>query len=283
MLSHVNSMRCWVIAAFVLLVGLFTPAYAVTIVIEPVFRTVPGTGGDPENNVIGFTLPPGAFVNPGADGIGPPDPERFWEGDFIGANMPGESFYYPAGFPADPFLQSVLRFYNNTDETTGGPGFTISGFVLSIIGQAFEPLPFQFDFLFPDGPCGPDGEGGEVCFDPDLSFIFGDVDGDGIGFGPQADGFSMGDPIFGSVSVSEDGQTITYSDGEIPLGGRFTDIFLVKVLDDDGMEIPFMELPEDFFALAAIDSSFTGREVPIPAAWVLMLAGLIGMRIVGRK
>ena len=85
-------------------------------------------------------------------------------------------------------------------------------------------------------------------FPPD----WGDVNGDG----------SVGSSdIFGSITLSPDMKTIFFSDGLIPVGGRFTDF-------NDAM----ITAGESAF-LAGIDASFTGTAVPEPATLILMSAG----------
>ena len=58
--------------------------------------------------------------------------------------------------------------------------------------------------------------------DPNVNAFFGDVNGDGKA------GLS---DIFSTITLSADHRTITYSDGFIPVGGRFTD-FLFSMTDN---------------------------------------------------
>ena len=147
---------------------------------------------------------------------------------FLLANEPGEIDTYPAGFPPDPVLVDTVRFYNNTP-------YNITGFTLSLIGTAVEPEPFNF--IITRGP---------------VDAIWGDVNGDG----------SVGSSdIFGSITLSPDMKTIFFSDGLIPVGGRFTDFNYAMVTAG-----------EPAF-LAGIDASFTGTAVPEPATLMLMSAG----------
>ena len=152
---------------------------------------------------------------------------------FLTADEPGEIVTYPAGFPADDVLVSTVRFFNNT-------AYDITGWTLSLVGTAIEPEPFNFT----------------VIRDPNVEAIWGDVDGDGLV------GHS---DIFSTITVSADGRTITFSDGLIPVGGRFTDFNLATTLSG----APF---------LAAVDASFTGvAAVPEPATMALLLtAGAVG-------
>jgi hypothetical protein len=152
---------------------------------------------------------------------------------FLTADEPGEIVTYPAGFPADDNLVTTVRFFNNT-------AYDITGWTLRLVGTAIEPEPFNFT----------------VIRDPNVDAIWGDVDGDG----------SVGhSDIFSTITVSADGRTITFSDGLIPVGGRFTDFNLATTLSG----APF---------LAAVDASFTGvAAVPEPATLTLILtAGAIG-------
>ena len=100
---------------------------------------------------------------------------------FLTADEPGEVVTYPAGFPRDEGLAEVVRFYNNT-------GFDITGFTLVLAGTAIEPEPFNFT----------------VQRDPNVDAVWGDANGDGL--------IGLSD-IFATVTVSEDGRTITFSDG----------------------------------------------------------------------
>lgn len=149
---------------------------------------------------------------------------------FLTADEPGEIITYPAGYPPDPVLVSTVRFFNNT-------AYDITGWTLSLVGTAVEPEPFNFT----------------VTRDPGVDAIWGDVDGDG---------FIGHSDIFSTITVSPDGRTITFSDGLIAVGERFTDFNLAMTLSG----APF---------LAAVDASFTGVvAVPEPAAMTLMLTAL---------
>ncbi len=76
---------------------------------------------------------------------------------------------------------------------------------LKIVGSAVEPEPFDFT----------------ITLDPNVNAFFGDVNGDGKA------GLS---DIFSTITLSADRRTITYSDGLIPVGGRFT--HRLPLLDD---------------------------------------------------
>lgn len=158
---------------------------------------------------------------------------------FLTADEPGEIVTYPAGFPADPVLVNTVRIFNNT-------AFDITGLTLTIVGTADEPEPFNFT----------------IQRDPNVDAFFGDANGDGdIG---ESD-------IFGTVTLSNDGRTITFTDGLIPVGGRFTD-FLFSMTTDG---LPFK---------AAVDASFAGvRAVPEPVAIGLMGLGVLCVAAVRRR
>lgn len=158
---------------------------------------------------------------------------------FLTADEPGEVITYPAGFPADPVLVNTVRIFNNTE-------FEITGLTLTIVGTADEPEPFNFT----------------IQRDPNVDAFFGDANGDGdIG---ESD-------IFGTATLSNGGRTITFTDGLIPVGGRFTD-FLFSMTSDG---LPFK---------AAVDASFAGvRAVPEPAAIGLMGLGLVCVAAMRRR
>ena len=92
-----------------------------SLIMEPVFSVVPGTGGSP--TILPIPLP--GAIN-GATGL-----------PFITADEPGEIVTYPAGFPADDDLVNTIRFFNDTL-------VHINSFSLSIVGLADEPVPFTF-------------------------------------------------------------------------------------------------------------------------------------------
>jgi len=77
---------------------------------------------------------------------------------------------------------------------------------LQIVGSAAEPVPFTFTFTL----------------DPNVSAFFGDVNGDGK--------VALSD-IFSTITLSADHRTITYSDGLIPVDGRFSD-FIFSMTDN---------------------------------------------------
>jgi PEP-CTERM motif-containing protein len=145
------------------------------------------------------------------------------------ADEPGEVDTFPAGFPADPVLVNTVRFYNNTS-------YDLTGFSLSLVGTADEPTPFNFT----------------VTRDANVDAFWGDVDGDG---------FVGHSDIFGSITLSADHRTIFFSDGVIPVGGRFTDFNLAMTSDGE----PFK---------AAVDATFSGTPVPEPATMTLLTTGV---------
>jgi hypothetical protein len=93
-----------------------------------------------------------------------------------------------------------------------------------------EPVPFNFT----------------ITLAPNVSAFWDDANGDGkVGLSD----------IFSTVTLSEDRRTVTFSDGLIPVGGRFTD-FIFSMTDDGE---PFK---------AAVYASFDGfLAVPEPATW----------------
>ena len=202
------------------LVGVPSTATA-SLIMEPVFNGVAGTGG-------GTDLLPFPFLDlvNGATGL-----------PFITADEPGEIVTYPAGFPADPALADTVRFYNDTD-------YNITGFTLSIIGTADEPVPFTFTIT--RGP---------------VDAIWGDANGDGL--------IGSSD-IFGAIAVSADGKAITFSNGLIPIGGRFTDFIYSRTTAG-----------ETHFQ-AGVDARFQGVPVPEPATLTLTLTGA-AMGLVRRR
>ena len=149
---------------------------------------------------------------------------------FATACAPGEMGRYPAGVPRDEPLVNDLRVYNNTD-------YNITSLTLQIVGSAVEPEPFDFT----------------ITLDPKVSAFWGDANGDGkVGLSD----------IFSTITLSPDHRTITYSDGLIPVDGRFTDFIFSTT--DDGQ--PFK---------AGVYTSFDGvLAVPEPATWAALLIGL---------
>jgi hypothetical protein len=157
---------------------------------------------------------------------------------FLTADRPGMIVTYPAGYPADPLLADTLRFYNNTK-------YVITGFTLSLVGTALEPEPFNFT----------------VVRDPNVDAFFDDANGDGF--------VGLSD-IFPMVEILNEGRTIRFSGGSIPVGGRFTDYNFATTTDGE----PF---------LAAIDASFEGYVVPEPPAWAMLMAGFGAIGLAARR
>jgi hypothetical protein len=87
--------------------------------------------------------------------------------------------------------------------------------------------------------------------------VWGDVNGDGrIG----------SSDIFNAIAVSADGKEIQFTQGLIPVGGRFTDIHLAR-----------SDNPPDF---AAIDSFFTGvLAIPEPSSVVIGMFAIAAMMV----
>ena len=148
------------------------------------------------------------------------------------AGAPGQISRFPAGFPRDEPLVNDIVIYNNT-------AYNITSLTLRIVGSAVEPEPFNFT----------------ITLDPNVSAFWGDVNGDGkVGVSD----------IFDTVTLSADHRTVTFSDGLIPVGGRFTDSLLS--ITDNGE--PFK---------AGVYASFDGFlavPVPEPATWSILLIGL---------
>jgi hypothetical protein len=148
---------------------------------------------------------------------------------------------YVAGEPRDPFLDFDLA-----DPATGHPvnntRYEMDGFHIRIAGSATG-------HEIGDGP---------IARMP-VDATWGDVDGDGrIG---QSD-------IFGTITVSVDGTTISLTDGIVPPGMGFTDIHLAA-----------MTVPGETPLRVALDSWFTGIFIPEPSTFALGLAGLVGLAI----
>jgi hypothetical protein len=193
----------------------WSSAAGATLLMEPVFLRIPGSG--PSDTA--FPIYNLAFLN-GATGQ-----------PFITANQPGEIDTYSAGYPRDEVLTSIA-FYNNTS-------YNITDFNLHIIGSSFEPVQYTFT----------------ITRDPNVDAFWADVNGDGkIGLSD----------IFSTITVSADARTITFSNGLIPPGGRFTDYVFSSTTDGQ----PFK---------AGVDASFDGVFVPEPASLALLIPGLIAV------
>lgn len=158
---------------------------------------------------------------------------------FLTACAPGQLGRYPAGVPRDEPLVNDLRVYNNTP-------YNITSLTLQIVGSAVEPVPFDFT----------------ITLDPNVSAFFGDANGDGkVGLSD----------IFSTITLSADRRTITYRDGLIPVGGRFTDS--IFSMTDNGE--PFK---------AGVFTSFDGfLAVPEPATWTMLLTGLAAAGVLRRR
>ncbi len=146
---------------------------------------------------------------------------------------------YPAGVPRDEPLVNDLRVYNNTP-------YDITSLTLQIVGPADEPEPFNFT----------------ITLDPNVSAFWGDANGDGkIGLSD----------IFSTITLSADRRTITYSDGLIPVDGRFTDY--IFSMTDNG----------DLFKVG-VYTSFDGfLATPEPATWTILFTGLALTEILRRR
>jgi len=188
---------------------------------------------------------------PGTGGVQPGDPfftfglcnpSAFNPADglpFATACAPGEMGRYPAGVPRDEPLVNDLRVYNNTP-------YNITSLTLQIVGPADEPEPFNFT----------------ITLDPNVSAFWGDADGDG------KTGLS---DIFSTITLSPDRRTITYSNGLIPVGGRFTD-FIFSMTDTGA---PFK---------VRVFTSFDGfLDVPEPASWTILLIGFGAAGVLRRR
>jgi hypothetical protein len=151
------------------------------------------------------------------------------------SNKPGEKILYAAGDPTEPVFSSFY-ILNNTQ-------YKITGFHLKIVGPAAST----------DDP-GTIQRG-------NVDAVFGDLNGDGrIG---KSD-------IFKNITVSADKKEMTFSDGVIPVGGRFTDVHLAR-----------SAAPPQF---VGIEATFTGvKAVPLPLGAFLAAAGLPMAGYVARK
>ena len=198
-------------------------AGAATLTMEAVFNSAPGSGPPGPNDPF-FVAP---LYNFDVLNLANHQP-------FAVSTAPGEISNYAAGFPRDQGLVDDVRFYNNT-------AYNITSFTLQIVGKADEfgnPDMGIFDFV--------------ITPDPNVNAFWGDVNGDG------AVGLSN---IFSTVTVSDNGKRITFSDGLIPVNGRFTDF--IFSMTDDGK--PFK---------AGVHAWFDGVKVPEPATVTLLLVGL---------
>lgn len=172
---------------------------ATTLFMEPVINRV-------------TTLGPGQFAIPFYF------PEVF---PFLTAYAPGMVVTYPAGYPADPGLTSVVRIFNNTD-------YDITSLTFSLVGVAIEPEPFDFT----------------ITRDPAVQAFFADLDGDGrVGVSD----------VFPVSTLSADGRTLTLSGGVIPRGGLFTDYNLAMTSDGQ----PFLAAVDASFSGVAVPEPTT--------------------------
>jgi hypothetical protein len=153
------------------------------------------------------------------------------------ANQPGEIDTVSIGFPRDEDLLT-FSIWNNT-------AYNFTKLTLNIIGSSFQP----------DGQ-----ESWIITRDPNVDAFFGDANGDGqVGLSD----------IFSTITVSNGGKTLTFSDGVIPANSHFTDYIFTYTTDG----LPFK---------AGVDTIFDGVRVPEPATWTVLLAGFcatwLGMR-----
>jgi hypothetical protein len=172
-------------------------------------------------------------------GLGPSDLSfPLYQPDFVNeltgehpflANKPGEIDTVSIGFPRD---EGLLTFsvWNNTD-------YNITSLTFNIIGSSFQP-DTQDTWI--------------ITRDPNVDAFFGDANGDGkVGLSD----------IFSTITVSNGGRTLTFSDGVIPADSHFTDYIFAYTTDG----LPFK---------AGVDTSFDGVSVPEPASWTLLFAAL---------
>jgi|SoiMethySBSTD1v2_1073268.scaffolds.fasta_scaffold480655_2 hypothetical protein len=215
----------WPVAGVVVaLASAPVPSGAGTLTMEAVFNRAPGSGPMGPNDPFFVTT----LYNLDFPNLATGE-------SFAVSTAPGEISNYAAGFPRDQGLVDAVRFYNNTQ-------YNITSFTLQIVGKADEfgnPDAGIYDFL--------------ITPDPNVSAFWGDVNGDG------AVGLSN---IFNTITLSDNGKRITFSDGLIPVNGRFTDFTFS--MTDDGK--PFK---------AGVHAWFDGvKAVPEPATVTLLLLGL---------
>jgi hypothetical protein len=131
-----------------------------------------------------------------------------------------------------------IAFYNNTS-------YNITSIKLAIIGSSYEPVQYTFT----------------ITRDPNVDAFWGDANGDGkIGLSD----------IFSTITASNDGRTLTLSDGVIPVGGRFTDYLYSYTTD----RLTFR---------AGVDASFDGVYVPEPTGLALLFPGLAAVWALAKR
>jgi hypothetical protein len=157
-----------------------------------------------------------------------------------------QRFAYNNSFE-EAFPDGIRGFNRPTNVRFGPDGCAMSPIMVrfAILGA---PTPMPVDFT--------------ITLDPNVNAFRGDANGDG------KTGLS---DIFSTITLSADRRTITYSDGLIPVGGRFTDS--IFSMTDNGE--PFK---------AGVYTSFDGYlAVPEPATWTILLMGLGAAGIVRRR
>src|SRR3954469_18689479 len=136
------------------------------------------------------------------------------------ARYPGEIDKWSMGYPREEVMMT-FGMYNNTPTS-------ITSLTMTIVGSSQELI---------------EGVSWLVTPDPNVDARFCDANGDGkVGLSD----------IFATITVSNDGRTLTLSNGLIPAGSHFTDYIFSYTTDG----LPFT---------AALEGSFGGVLVPEPA------------------
>lgn len=153
------------------------------------------------------------------------------------ARKPGEIDSWSMGYPREEAMVT-FGMHNNT-------AYNLTSLTMTIVGSSFQPTE----------------EAWFVTRDPNVDAFFGDANGDGkVGLSD----------IFGTITVSNGGRTITLSDGVIPANGHFTDYVFSRTTDG----LPFQ---------VGAEGTFDGVHVPEPATWMLLLGGFGAALVVGRR